>query len=223
MKGTITRERFARLRRTLDRRQPDLTVLLEGVHKPHNFSAILRTCDAVGVLEAHATAPTGRVRRSRATSSGTAKWVGVRAHASIADALTALRREGLRIVAAHLDDAAVDFRRQDYTRPTAILLGQEKLGVTPQAAAGADALVSIPMLGLGASLNVSVAAALILFEAQRQRAEAGLYDRSRLDPETYRRTLFEWAYPELAAYCRQTGAPYPRLDADGRIRDPVPE
>lgn len=218
----MTPERHQRIRAVLDRRQPDLTVLLEKVHKPHNFSAILRTCDAVGVLEAHAVTPSGRVRRHKPTSAGSGKWVKVTAHPTVAGALATLRQRGFQVLAAHLADQAVDFRAPDYTRPTAILLGQEKLGVTDEAVAGADGFIAIPMAGMVASLNVSVAAALILYEAQRQRSRAGLYDLPRLDPETHRRTLFEWAYPELAAYCREIGHPYPRLDEGGRILDPVP-
>jgi tRNA (guanosine-2'-O-)-methyltransferase len=218
----MTSERLARLRAALDRRQPDLTVLLENVHKPHNFSAILRTCDAVGVFEAHAVTPSGRLTRHHATSGGSGKWVGVKAHATLAEAVATLRREGLLIVAAHLSPEAREFRDVDYVRPTAILLGQERLGVSAEAQAAADCFVRIPMLGLVGSLNVSVAAALILFEAQRQRSCAGLYDRPRLPEETRRRVLFEWAYPELAAYCRDAGLPYPRLDEAGEIVDPVP-
>jgi tRNA (guanosine-2'-O-)-methyltransferase len=218
----MTPERYRRIRAVLDRRQPDLTVLLEDVHKPHNFSAILRSCDAAGVFETHATSPSGRVRRHHPTSGGSGKWVGVRVHPTVAGALADLRERGLRILAAHPTAAAADFREEDYARPTAILLGQEKTGVSAAAAAGADGFVAIPMVGMVASLNVSVAAALILFEAQRQRAAAGLYDRPRLDEETYRRTLFEWGYPEIAAYCREIGHPYPRLDEEGRLLDPVP-
>jgi len=218
----MTSERLARLKAVLERRQPDLTVLLENVHKPHNFSAILRTCDAVGVLEAHAVTPTGSLKRHHAASGGSGKWVGVRAHRSLASALAALRREGLRILAAHLRPDARDFREEDYTRPTAVLLGQERLGVSAEAEAACDGFVRIPMLGFVGSLNVSVAAALILFEAQRQRGAAGLYDRPRLDPETARRQLFEWAYPELAAYCRDHGLAFPRLDEAGEMLDAVP-
>jgi tRNA (guanosine-2'-O-)-methyltransferase len=82
--------------------------------------------------------------------------------------------------------------------------------------------VIIPMSGMGTSLNVSVAAALLLFEAQRQRLAAGFYDRPRLDPETYRTMLFEWAFPKLAALCRKRGFPYPPLDEDGEILGPLP-
>jgi tRNA (guanosine-2'-O-)-methyltransferase len=78
------------------------------------------------------------------------------------------------------------------------------------------------MEGMGTSLNVSVAAALLLFEAQRQRRAAGLYDAPRLDPETYALTLFEWTWPEIAARCRKRGAPYPALNEEGEIVGEVP-
>jgi tRNA (guanosine-2'-O-)-methyltransferase len=218
-----TPRRLARIRSVLDRRQPDLTVLLEGVHKPHNFSAVLRTCDSVGVFEAHAVTPAGaKPELNEAVTSGTGKWMRVRSHAELGPAYRELREAGLQLVAAHPGERAVDFRDADYTRPTAVVFGQERDGLTAEAVAGADLTVAVPMLGMAASLNVSVAAALILFEAQRQRAAAGLYDRSRLDPETYRTTLFEWAFPDLAERCRRHGVPYPEVGDDGTLLGPVP-
>ncbi|HHO57650.1 MAG TPA: tRNA (guanine-N2)-dimethyltransferase, partial [Oceanithermus profundus] len=128
-----------------------------------------------------------------------------------------LKERGFTVYAANLSERALDYREVDYTRPAAVLLGAEKWGVSPRAAELADADVIIPMMGMVQSLNVSVAAAVILFEAQRQRLAAGLYDRPRLDPATYRRTLFEWAYPREAAVLRRQGLPYPELDEEGRI------
>jgi tRNA (guanosine-2'-O-)-methyltransferase len=218
----MTPDRFKRLASVLARRQPDLTLVMENVNKPHNFSAVVRTCDAVGVMEAHAITPDGTLKVADAVAQGTRRWMRVRTHASVLEAFDHLHERGFRIVAAHLDERAVDFRAADYTRPTAILMGEELDGVSAEAAARADDLVVIPMLGMVASLNVSVAAALLLFEAQRQRAEAGLYDRRRLDDETWHRMLFEWAYPKHAARCRREGVPYPQLGADGAILGEVP-
>jgi tRNA (guanosine-2'-O-)-methyltransferase len=220
-----TPRRFHRVRDVLDRRQPDLTVLLENVDVPRNLAAILRSCDAVGVFEAHAVWPGGRLKISRPASGGNRKWVPVRKHRTLADALARLREKGLRLLAAHPapgSNTAVPFREVDYTQPTAILLGNEDNGVTEEALAAVDGQVIIPMSGMGTSLNVSVAAALILFEAQRQRLAAGFYDRPRLDPETYRTTLFEWAWPDVAALCRRRGVAYPPLGEDGEILGPVP-
>jgi len=220
----MTPKRFRRLRSVLDRRQPDLTVVMENVHKPHNFSAVLRSCDAVGIFETHAVAPADTFRVYDGLAGGTRRYVGVHRWdpPRLADCLDHLRQRGLSILAAHPDPRARDFREVDYTRPTALLLGQELDGVTREAARLADAWVVIPMAGMSRSLNVSVAAALILFEAQRRRREAGLYDACRLDAATYRATLFEWAYPQLADLCRRHGHPYPALDENGEIVGELP-
>jgi tRNA (guanosine-2'-O-)-methyltransferase len=218
----MTPERFQRIRQVLDRRQPDLTVLLENVHKPHNFAAILRTADAVGVFEAHAVFNDGKLRTSLVSASGADRWIDVHVHGRARDGLEALRKRGFRILAAHPDVDAVDFRDVDLTQPVAFVLGQELDGLTEETRSAADQSLVIPMSGFVASLNVSVAAALLLFEAQRQRQKAGLYAASRLDPEVYTPTLFEWAYPNLAELCRERGEPYPRLDDNGEFLGEVP-
>lgn len=218
----MTPERFHRIRSVLDRRQPDLTVLLENVHKPHNFAAILRTADAVGVFEAHAVFNDGTLRTSLVSSSGADRWIDVHVHRRISEAIQDLKSRGFSICAAHPGEAALDYREADLTRPTAFVLGQELDGVTDETLAAADQTVVIPMSGFVTSLNVSVAAALLLFEAQRQRREAGLYAASRLDPVVRERTLFEWAYPDLAALCRRRGVSYPALDDDGEFLGEVP-
>lgn len=204
----------------LDQRQPDLTVVMDRVHKPHNLSAIVRSCDAVGVLDAHAVPGEGGLEVPAASSAGASKWVRVLRHRDIRAALDALRSAGHRIYAAHPTAGARDFREPDYTRATAFLLGSELHGLGDDALALADEAVLIPMSGLVRSLNVSVATALLLFEAQRQRQAAGLYARGRLDPELRRTLLFEWAYPRLARKLKQEGRRYPELSEDGTF-DPT--
>ena len=213
----MTPERFARLKQALERRQPDLTVLADGVHKPHNVSAILRTCDAVGIHRLHAVSPEGPIRRHHMMAGGAKRWVEIKTHASVEDATTTLRADGWRLAAAHAEHGALDYRDVDYTRRIAIIFGAELCGPSEQALEHADFSIRIPMHGLVESLNVSVAAAVILFEAERQRREAGLYDRSRLDPEEFERTLFEWAYPDIARRCREKGLTYPPLADDGAL------
>ena len=210
-------KRFARIREVLDRRQPDLTVLMDRVNKSHNFSAVLRTCDAVGILEVHVVPPARGLALHHDTSAGTGKWMAVRRHADGATAARALKDAGYRIVAADPREASADFRAIDYTLPTAILLGAELFGVSPGALEEADARIRIPMVGMARSLNVSVAAALVLYEAQRQRQNAGLYERSRLDASRKTDLLFEWTHPKLARALRENGEAYPELDESGEI------
>jgi tRNA (guanosine-2'-O-)-methyltransferase len=195
---------------------------MDRVHKPHNISAVLRTCDAVGVPEAHIV-PTADFSMAHGTASGSNRYVGVRRHESLPAALAALREAGMRVVAAHPTPDAVEFRAVDYTGPTTILLGTELEGLSEEAAAAADVRVRVPMLGAVESLNVSVAAAVILYEAQRQRAAAGLYNTPRITGEAYRHTLFEWAYPKIADLCRRRDVPYPEVDPEtGEILGEVP-
>lgn len=193
---------------------------MERVNKVHNLSAILRNCDAVGVLEVHAVPPDEGLTLHHDASGGTAKWMKVHRHPGISAAVERLRQRNFRIVAADAGEGAVDYRELDYTEPTALLMGAELYGVSPEARGLADVQAAIPMMGMARSLNVSVAASLLLYEAYRQRARAGFYDESRLRPEEYRRVLFEWAYPRFARRYREAGIAYPPLGDDGEILGP---
>ena len=213
----MTPERFRTLQAALRRRQPDLTVLADEVHKPHNIAALMRTCDAVGVFEIHVVGSRRSFKQPRGTSGGASPYVGVRAYRGISAAVASLKTNGFQIVAAHLSAGAEDYRSLDYTRSTALLLGSELRGVSGEAAALADHHACVPMRGLVTSLNVSVAAALFLYEAQRQREAAGLYRESRIPSDQFASTLFEWCHPDIAARCRDRGLPYPPLTADGDL------
>ena len=210
-------DRVRRLGQTLARRQPDLTVLMDGVHKSHNFSAILRNCDAVGVLDAHVVASEDSVDLHHGTSAGTKKWIRVHMYSNVSDAADRLRRGNHTIIAAHPSPTSVDYRDLDYTGPVALMMGAELHGVSDEGLALADQHVRIPMLGMVHSLNVSVATALLLFEAARQRQAAGLYDECRLSDADFERRLFEWSYPSIAAQRRAEERPYPALTDDGEI------
>lgn len=211
----MTVERFQKIMRVLRYRQPDLTVLAEHVHKPHNLSAMLRSCDAVGIGTVHAVNPTGGVATYNATSASAEKWVALKVHETLEAVHTHLKGEGMQLLAAHLSNKAVDYRDVDYTVPTCILLGNERQGVSGEAAERADRHIVIPMFGMVQSLNVSVATAVILFEAQRQRLEAGLYKKPRSTKEQMQAQAFRWLYPRQARMYDERGLPYPALDEEG--------
>ena len=215
--GDLNQRRFRRIRAVLDRRQPDLTVLMETVNKSHNFSAILRNCDAVGVLRAHAVLPEKGIHLQPNAAAGTTKWVEVLAHGTVEGAVAYLQKEGFTVVAAHPAEGARDYRDVDLTRPVALMVGAELDGLSSEGLGLADELVGIPMAGMVRSLNVSVATAILLFEAFRQREAMGLYARTRLPEPEYDRILFEWAYPEIAQILRDRGDPYPKLSEDGTM------
>ena len=208
----------------LARRQPDLTVAMENVHKTRNLGAIARTCDAVGIGRIHAIAPANaRVHVGHKAASGTEKWVEVQRHFSTSDAFAALRKAGFCIVAADVGCGTRDFREIDFVRPTALVLGSELDGLSDTSIEAADVRVRIPLVGMVESLNVSVAVGVILYEAMRQRELAGCYSRRRIGDEEFSRKVFEWLHPRVAAYCRSHKLPYPPLDDEGEILEHVTE
>ena len=216
----MANNRFKRVKSVLDKRQIDLTVCLDEVHKHHNLSAIVRTADAVGCHHVHAVWPKEQRRLTNNTSGGSKNWVETHMHDEIDDAVSAIRKQipGVQVLATNLSDSAVDFREIDYTKPTAIIVGQERDGISDEALAHADKHIIIPMEGMVQSLNVSVAAALILYEAQRQRELADMYQANDdLDKDVKHTLLFEGCHPIIAKQCRLKGLPYPELDEEGEI------
>jgi len=216
--------RFERLKAVLNRRMGDLSVLLEQVDKPHNLSAILRSCDAVGVLEAHVVSLPGRLPTLNCTAKGSEKWVPLHRHSSTPAVMRQLKDQGFRLFGTHLSVDAVDYRHCDYTGPSVFLLGAEKWGLSDEAIGLVDQAIVIPMVGMVQSLNVSVATAALLFEALRQREAAGLVPTQGegIPAGRYDSLLFEWAYPQVAAWCQREGRPYPALDGEGAISEVLP-
>ena len=215
----MTPERNRRIRHILDRRQPDLTVIMDGVHKPHNIAAIVRTCDAVGILDVHAILPKNKARMAAGTAMGSQRWVQVHKHDDSVETIRHLQGQGVQVLAAHLSDTAVPYREVDYSKPTALLLGTEKFGVSDEASNAVDQHVIIPMMGMVESFNVSVAAAIILAEACEQRRAKGMYDTPQIDAQRYHELLFRWGHERIARLCDAQGVPYPELDEDGQIAD----
>lgn len=211
----MTERRYQRIQDVLSKRQPDLSIMAEDVYKPHNLSAMLRTCDAVGIGEVYAINPTGGIPTYNDTSGSAEKWINLTVFKTLSEAHERVKARGMQIFAAHLSEEAVDYRDVDYSLPTCVLFGNEKRGVTDEAAELADKHIIIPMLGMVQSLNVSVATAVILFEAQRQRRDKGMYKTARLDPEVIKKQTFEWLYPKEAALLAYDEKAYPELNEEG--------
>ncbi|MBV34908.1 MAG: tRNA (guanosine(18)-2'-O)-methyltransferase TrmH [Rickettsiales bacterium] len=212
--------RYDKIIELLSNRQPDLTVFMDEVHKPHNLAAIVRTADAVGIGHAHAVFPEGVRFSGHHTSSGSKRWVTTHKYPDLKTGIAEVKSQGMQVLAAHFSDKAVDFRSIDYTKPTCVLLGSELVGVSEEAAELADEHVIIPMVGMVQSLNVSVAGALIMYEAQRQRAEANMYGELKVPQEEVDYILFNALHPTIKKYCDKHNIRYPQLDDRGNIDDP---
>ena len=189
----LSEKRYRRFLAALARRQPDLTVVVENVYDSFNLSAVLRTCDAVGIATVHLLYYREKPPRIfTGVASSAQKWLTLQQHGSVEEAFAALRAVGLRVYATGAAAGALPPEEVDFTQPTAILLGNENRGVSPEALAQADGTIYIPMQGMVQSVNVTVAAGMILYEARRQRAEAGFYDTPRLPEEEWQALLECW-------------------------------
>ena len=217
----MTPERLAIIKKSLDMRQTDLTVVMENVRKPHNLAAVARTLEAVGGLEIHAITELTSIRLTQMSAGGSKKWIKVHKHPSTEQGLNHLKQQGFQIVATSLGENSKDYRELDYTIPIAILVGEELEGISEQAIQMADENISIPMIGMVQSLNVSVASALMLYAAYHQRMAAGSYDSRSLDDDTYMTLLFEACHPKIANCCQQKRIPYPAIDEDAQILEPL--
>lgn len=188
-----TPRRKARLREVLAHRQPDLTLVLANIHDPHNVSAIYRSCDAFGVDKVHLYyTNTPFPVLGRKTSASARKWVESVRHRDREELFAALRGQGMQVLATTFTDEARPLRQWDFTRPTAVIMGNEHSGVNEELVQSADGQLYIPMYGMIQSFNVSVASAIILAEATRQREEAGFYDTPRLAQDELERRLGLW-------------------------------
>jgi len=202
----------------------NLTVLVENVEKPHNLSAIIRSCDAVGVLEAYAIFNKEKFLTFNSTAQGSQKWVKLNQFSETKEAINNLKEKGFKLYGTNLNPTSIDYKECDFKGPTAFVLGAEKWGLSEEAADLMDEHIHIPMRGMVESLNVSVAASTLLFEAIRQRHKASIIPESGegMSKEIYKKKIFEWAYPDVANWCKSEGKKYPELNEEGEIIDKLP-
>ncbi|MCX6138600.1 MAG: RNA methyltransferase [Ignavibacteriales bacterium] len=185
--------RLEKIQRVLSHRQPDLTIVMENIHDPHNVSAMLRSADAVGVNEVQLLyTNTVFPKIGKKSSSSASKWVGRRRFDNVHACYDQLRGEGFKIYATRLDSNALPLYDIDLTGKTALVFGNEHMGVSDETAALADGTLIIPMMGMIQSLNVSVACAVALYEALRQRTAAGKYASAQFDQSALDALMEEW-------------------------------
>ena len=180
-------KRLEKFRAVAGRRQPDLAVVLENVHDPHNIGAILRSCDAVGILHVFIlfTEPhlqKDRVRLGKKSAAGARKWLDIHFYHEVEACVAHLRRDFDMLLGTQLGDHSQSVYDLDLTQRMALVFGNESAGISPALQAHMDGNFLIPQAGMVQSLNVSVACAVTVYEAYRQRLAAGRYtDRPTLD------------------------------------------
>lgn len=189
-----TPARLEKIRRVLERRQKDLTLVLANIHDPHNVSAIYRSCDAFGVPRVHLYyTDTPFPSLSGRSSASARKWVESERFSDPAALAARLREQGMRVYSTSCSPQARPMSEYDFTRPSAVIMGNEHRGVDSELLPLVDDELYIPMYGMIQSFNVSVAAALILSEASRQRAAVGMYDAPAYPPDEFATLLDAWS------------------------------
>jgi tRNA (guanosine-2'-O-)-methyltransferase len=195
----MTPEREQRITSVLDKRQSNLSIVLENVFDPHNISAVMRTCDAVGVQDVYIL--NTRIPRHKKwgakSSSSAAQWLTIHQYTDAGECFAHLRGRASRIFTTHLSGDAVSLYDMDLTGRIALVFGNEHSGVSDEIRALSDGNFIIPQVGIIKSLNISVACAVTLYEAFRQKSAAGQYEVRGLNPEHYDALLNEWSRGQL--------------------------
>ena len=164
-----TKERIQKVKRVLSLRQPDLRIVLEDVTNTHNASAVVRTCDAAGILYLDIISSTGEpFLVNEAISTRAEKWLHFSNYRSTEECLNHLKQKRFKIAATCLAEKSMPYTAVDYTQPLAIVFGNESEGISEEARNMADYVIKIPMLGMAQSLNLSVSVGIILYEALNQ-------------------------------------------------------
>ncbi len=194
----MTPERKNKITNVLSKRQSDLTIVFEDVHDPHNISAVMRTCDAVGVQEIYIlntkTVQTDYFgKRSSASAAG---WLTIHHFDNVEACFKEVKKRFEKVFATHLGEQAHSLYELDLTQSVALVFGNEHSGVSEEALKYCDGNFIIPQVGMVQSLNISVACAVSLYEAFRQRNEKGFYNSQRLQQEQYSKLAEEWGMKE---------------------------
>jgi tRNA (guanosine-2'-O-)-methyltransferase len=188
-----TERRAKKIVSVIKARQKSLHFVLENIHDPHNVSAIFRTCDAAGIPKVSLVYDIESFPKIGKKSSASAfKWIEKDKYKSVKDCYDVLHSEGYKIYASSIQKGSKNLYELDLTKKTALVLGNEHRGASDEAVSLADEKFIIPMFGMVQSLNVSVAAAVIAYEALRQRLEKGMYEKSEFSEEELKNYIEKW-------------------------------
>ncbi len=189
----MTPERAAKINKVLSKRQNDLTVIIENVTDPHNIAAVMRTCDAVGISEIFVlnTKIHAHKKFGERTSSSARKWMQTHQFTDAKECFDTVRKKYSKIYSTHLGEDSKSIYQMDFTEPIALVFGNEKRGVSDEIRTLCDGNFIIPQVGMISSLNISVACAVTIYEAFRQKEQAHHYNKMKLN-ESEQTDLFDY-------------------------------
>lgn len=192
----MQQKRIQKFKDVVSKRQPSITVILENVHDQHNIGAVMRTCDSIGIMEifvlqSNPKYSASNITLGKRTSAGTRKWVDVHFYTNLEQCFAHVRSKYEHIYATHLDTDSKSLYDLDLASSVALLFGNEAFGVSEEALKNCDGNFIIPQMGFVQSLNISVACAVSLYEAYRQRDVKGMYDKNAPLEQAQQEALYE--------------------------------
>lgn len=188
----MTPQRAEKFLNVIRKKQKTLTVIMENVDDPHNISAVLRSCDAIGIIEVYIITTGPPKKMGKKSSASASKWLSLHHFDSVDACYTAVRKKYDKILTTHLGTKSVSIHKVDFTESVALVFGNEHAGVSQEALDKSDGNFIIPQYGLIQSLNISVACAVTLYEALRQRTAANMYEEPQLTEEEQTALFEEW-------------------------------
>lgn len=191
----MTPERRDKMLSVLSKRQNNLTVVLENVFDPHNVSAIMRTCDAVGVQEIYVLNTRIPLHKKWGfkSSRSAKKWITVHQFADADECLAVVRKNYVRVLASYLGEGSINLYDVSFVDSMALIFGNEVDGVSDEIRKLSDGNFVIPQVGMIKSLNISVACAVTLYEAYRQKDLLGHYNTPSLPDDKIASLYNEWS------------------------------
>lgn len=202
LRDFISDSRWDRINEVLDKRTQHITVVLEDIYQPHNASAVLRSCDGFGIQDVHIIENKNEFDASSQITIGADQWLSLHRynqqnHDNVSDCFQNLRSQGFQIVATTPHENDHNLNQLDISKPTALVFGTELEGVTEQVMQQADAFVKIPMSGFSESFNISVSAAICLYDTSTRLRQSDI--EWELKPETREGLLLEWVKKSIKA------------------------
>ncbi len=195
----MTPERRNKLLQVLHKRQEGLCVVLENIHDPHNMFAVMRTCDAVGIQDVYIinTKIPSKKKIGMHSSSGAVKWLTKHIYQDIAECMTEVKKKYETIAATHFATSSKSLYELNFLKSTAFVFGNEHKGLSDEILEYTNTNFIIPQVGIIESLNISVACAVSIYEAYRQRESAGMYAERNLNNEQYETLKKSWGFTRL--------------------------
>lgn len=204
LKGFATPERFETLQTIVRLRTDYLTVVLEDIHQPHNASAVLRSCDGFGVQNIHVIENVNEFDASSQVTIGADRWLNIKRYNkenanNTRACLSTLKDKGYRIIATTPHENESELHRLDISRPVALVFGNELDGISDEVRNHADGFVKIPMYGFSESFNISVSAAICLYDLTLRIRRPGSGINWELEPDEQQKILLNWLKKSVKA------------------------